>query len=266
MTSVPKLKLKSNYDIPIIGLGTYRLRGKEFLEKLKTALELGYNHIDTAEMYRNEEEIGEAISKYDRSELFITTKVWKNNLHYRDVLESCEGSLKRLNTSYIDLYLIHWPNESIPIKETLRAMEKLVSENKVRSIGVSNFSIQQVKEASNNTSLPICVNQVEFHPWLYQKKMLDFCQSKNIILTAYTPIARTQVFDEKVIQDLVEKYDRTPAQIILRWEIQKGVVAIPKSGSKKHLKENLQIFDWELEKEDEEKIDNIPTTKEIVNL
>lgn len=258
--------MKDGNSIPQIGLGTYRLKGKECQNAAEIALEYGYNHIDTAEMYENESEVGKAIKKVDREDLFITSKVWPNNLRYEDVLNACESSLNRLGTSYLDLYLIHWPNEAIPLKETLDAMKELHDEGKVKSIGVSNFTIQQVKEAMEVSDIPIAVNQIEFHPWLYQEKMLDFCSDKDIILTAYAPIARTKVFEEEIIQNLVEKYSRPPAQIVLRWGIQKGVVVIPKSSSRNHIKENIQIFDWELSQEDVERIDSIPTEKRLVTL
>lgn len=265
-SSVPQLRLKSGNEIPVIGIGTFRMKGKECQQAIETALELGYTHIDTAEMYGNESEIGEAIQKIDRSDLFITSKVWPTNLKYERVLDSCEASLNRLNTPYLDLYLIHWPSRTSSMKEAIQAMGKLHDEGQVRSIGISNFPIPLVEETLKIAEKPICVNQVEFHPWLYQKELLEFCQERDIILIAYTPLARTQVFEDEVIQDLAKKYGKTPAQITLRWEIQKGVVAIPRSSSREHQKENLQIFDWKLRTEDERKIDEIPKTKRIVSL
>lgn len=259
------LKMNSGNEIPQIGLGTYRLKSEKCRQAVETALETGYNHIDTAEMYNNESVIGEVIEEFNRSELFITSKVWPKNLRYDDVLNACASSLEKLGTSYLDLYLIHWPNESIPISETLRAMKKLHEDGKVRSIGVSNFTVPQVKEAIESAEIPISANQVEFHPWLYQKDLLDFCESQDIALIAYAPLARTRVFKENVIQDLAEKYEKTTAQIVLRWEIQKGVIPIPGSSSKKHIQENFQLFDWKLEAEDVKKVDKIPTENRLVN-
>lgn len=265
-SSALQLRLKSGNEIPVIGIGTFRMKGEECRQAVETALELGYTHIDTAEMYENESAIGKAIQEFDRSDLFITSKVWRTNLEYGKVLDSCEASLNRLNTPYLDLYLIHWPSRAGSIREAIQAMEKLYDEGQVRSIGVSNFSIPLVEETLKMAEKPICVNQVEFHPWLYQNELLEFCQKRDITLMAYTPLARTQVFEDEVIRDLAKKYGKTPAQITLRWEIQKGVVAIPRSSSRNHLKENLQIFDWELDLKDERKIDAISKTKRIVSL
>lgn len=263
---VPTLEMKDGNSIPQIGLGTYRLKGKECQNAAEIALENGYNHIDTAEMYENETEVGKAIRKINRGDLFTTSKVWPNNLHYEDVLNACESSLNRLGTPYLDLYLIHWPNEAIPLDETLDAMKELHDEGKVKSIGVSNFTIRQVKEAMEHSDIPIAVNQIEFHPWLYQKKMLDFCSDNDIILTAYSPLARTKIFEEEIIQNLADKYDKSRAQIVLRWGVQKGVVVIPRSSSRDHIKKNIQIFDWELSQKDIERIDSISTKKRLVTL
>lgn len=253
--------MKTGDEIPQLGLGTYRLKGEEGLEAVKQALEIGYNHIDTAEMYDNEEIIGKAIEQYERSKLFVTSKVWPTNLHYEDVLNSCNTTLDKLGTSYLDLYLIHWPKESIPIGETLEAMGDLAEEGKVRNIGVSNFNVSELEEAIEVSSIPITVNQVEFHPWYYRKELLDYCREEDIILDAYMPLARTAVFEDEVICDLSKKYDKTPAQIVLRWEAQKNIVVIPCSSCEEHQKKNMRIFDWELEEEDERKIDGITKEK-----
>lgn len=228
---------------------------------VEKALEYGCTHLDTAEGYSNESEIGDVIRDYDRSDLFVTSKVSPHNLHYEDVLKSCKSSLERLGTSYLDLYLIHWPNGAISIRETLWAMKKLHDRGLVKSIGVSNFGINQLKVAKGVSELPICVNQVEFHPWLYKKAMLNFCKKHEVILTASAPLARTQVLKDETIQDTAEKYNKTPAQIVLKWEIQKGAVTIPKTTSESHLRENFQLFDWKLNSEDIKKIDNIPKTQ-----
>lgn len=263
---MPVEPLADGNEIPRIGLGTYRLEGEECLETVETALRLGYDHIDTAEMYGNEGKVGEAIEDSNREDLFITSKVWPTNLRHDDVLTACNSSLERLGTSYLDLYLIHWPNDSIPLTETIRAMEELHDDGKIRSIGVSNFTKSQVEEAVEIAEIPITVNQVEFHPWLHQEDLLEFCEEREISIISYAPLARTQIFDDRVIQKLARKYERPPAQIALRWEIQVGVVPIPKSSSEDHLRENIQIFDWELNREDVEKINGIETEKRLVNM
>ena len=240
-----------------MGLGTWDLTEKEARESVKIALNMGYNHIDTAEGYQNEAGVGESLRGYDREELFVTSKVLPSNLHYDDVLESCEGSLERLGLDYLDLYLIHWPNEAISIRETMHAMKKLKDAGKVENVGVSNFGVYQLKVADRVSDIPITVNQIEFHPWFNRKDILDYCTEKDIVVTAAAPLARTQVLDDDLIKKLAQKYDKSPAQIVIRWEIQKDIVSIPKSTSKEHIQENLNVLDWELEKEDLKKIDNI---------
>jgi diketogulonate reductase-like aldo/keto reductase len=265
MKEVPVFKLKSNYSIPTIGLGTWQLLGRKCEEVVEKALEIGYRHIDTAEIYENQTEIGRAIQAFPRSELFITSKVWKTNLRFKDVLRACESTLKELKTSYLDLYLIHWPNPAVPVEETLRAMKILHEEGKVRSIGVSNFDLSLLKEALEVEEVLICINQVEFHPYLYQKELLEFCRKHDIVLVAYSPLARGRIIKDKTIRELAKKYGKSPAQISLRWILQKGAIPIPKASSEEHLRENMDIFNWKLSKKDEEKIDSIGIEKRIVD-
>ncbi len=262
---IPVKKLADGNEIPKIGLGTWKLRGRECAETVEAALEIGYNHIDTAEMYGNESVIGEVIEDHDRENLFITSKVWPTNLRHDDVIESCKSSLESLGTSYLDLYLIHWPNESIPLSETIRAMEELHDDGKVRSIGVSNFTAPQVKEAIEIADIPITVNQVEFHPLLYQEELQEFCKNQEVSIISYAPLARTKAFDEPIVRELARKYEKSPAQIVLRWGIQVGAIVIPKASSRKHLKENIRVFGWELDRGDVEKINGIKTEKRLVN-
>jgi diketogulonate reductase-like aldo/keto reductase len=250
--------------MPVLGLGTWELTGNTCYNAVKIALKLGYTHIDTAEIYGNQSEIGNAISNFNRNNLFITSKVWYDNLHYNDVLIACEKTLEDLGIDYLDLYLIHWPNRNIPMRETFDALKELYDKGKVKSIGVSNFTIRHLKEALKISNL-ISVNQVEFHPFLYQKELLFFCEKHNIKIIAYSPLARTEVFSDKTIKTIANKYNKTPAQISLRWLLQKGIVVIPKASSKKHLKENLNVFDFEVSNEDMRKIDSIKTQKRLVN-
>jgi diketogulonate reductase-like aldo/keto reductase len=233
------------------------LTGRECTKIVKKALNLGYNHIDTAEAYGNHKEIGKALKEFDKSDIFITSKLWRSDLHYKDALKACDKVLRDLGIECLDLYLIHWPNRNVPMEETFRALKELVENGKVKSVGVSNFTINHLKDAMEISEAPINVNQVEFHPYLYQKELWDFCKDNNIQITAYSPLDRTKVFDEPTIIELTKKYDKTPAQICLRWEIEKGLVVIPKSSSETHLKQNMEIFDWELDGEDIEKMDSI---------
>ena len=259
--------LNNKKEIPVLGLGTWRLSGDETTKVVKIALQIGYNHIDTAEMYGNEKEIGNAIRGYDRAKLFITSKVWYENLHYRDVISSCRESLKKLGTDYLDLYLIHWPNPAIDMKETIQALSELYKEGKVKAIGVSNFTIKNLKKALEifqSLSLPLTVNQVEFHPFFYQESLLNFCHENNVYLTAYRPIAKGLVNDNPIIKEIADKYQKTPAQVTLRWLTQQNIITIPKASSEEHLRENINIFDFELDNLDIEKIKKVNQNKRMV--
>jgi diketogulonate reductase-like aldo/keto reductase len=240
------ITLNNQSNIPVLGLGTWRLAGKEATETVRKAIQMGYNHIDTAEMYGNENE----------------------NLNYQSVIHACKESLKKLRTDYLNLYLIHWPNPSIDMKVTFLALKELYSEGLIKAVGVSNFTIRHLKQAlplCQSLSLPIVTNQVEFHPFLYQESLLNFCRKNNIYLTAYRPIAKGLVNENKIINQIAKKYQKTPVQITLRWLIQQDIIAIPKASSEKHLKENLDIFDFELDQSDIEKIKEVNQNKRMVN-
>ena len=265
MSIRPELELKGGNKIPVLGLGTWQLTGKRCIDTVEKALELGYRHIDTAEIYENQSEIGKAIKYFHRSEIFLTSKVWTNHLHYDDVIEACNKTLKELNTNYLDLYLIHWPDMSVPFEETFRALEELVADGKVKSVGVSNFNINHLKDALKVAKDPITVDQVEFHPYLYQKGLLEFCNENGLVLTAYSPLWRGSILRDETIGKIADKHNKTPAQVCLRWCLQKGVVVIPKSGSEKHLKENLDIFDWNISKEDMKRIDSLDKGESVIN-
>jgi diketogulonate reductase-like aldo/keto reductase len=261
--SIPTRTLPSGDEMPQIGAGTWNLSGETVRESVRTALDAGYAHVDTAEGYGNEAEVGEVLAEYDREDVFLTSKVLPSNLHYESVLEACEASLDRLGTDYLDLYLIHWPNPTISLRETLAAFERLHEEGTVRNVGVSNFTRYQLMFALRVAKVPIAVNQVEFHPWLNQADLLRYCEENDVVLTAAAPLARTEVLGDPVICDVAERYDRTPAQVVLRWQIQKGVVAIPKSSSPDHVRSNLAVGDWELDVEDVARIDEIDTEKRV---
>jgi len=207
------------------------LAGKEATETVKKAIQIGYNHIDTAEMYGNEKQISEAIKNFDREKLFLTSKVWYENLNYQSVIHACKKSLKELRTDYLNLYLIHWPNPSIDMKETFQALKELYSEGLIRAVGVSNFTIRHLKQA----------------------------------LPAYRPIAKGLVNENNIINQIAKKYQKTSVQITLRWLIQQNIVVIPKASSEKHLKENLDIFDFELDHLDIETIKEVNQNKRMVN-
>lgn len=266
MNIKPELEMNDGNKIPVLGLGTWQLTGENCRAIVKRALELDYRHIDTAEGYGNQSEIGNAIKNFERSKIFLTSKVWMNHLHYDDVINACNRTLKELNTDYLDLYLIHWPNPEVPLEETFGALEELIDDGKTRSVGVSNFSIDLMKEALEVAEIPITVDQVEFHPYLYRKDLLEFCNKNRIVLTAYSPLGRGVLFQDETMREIADRYRKTPAQICLRWGLQKGVVVIPKSGSEKHLKENLAIFDWNISQDDMKRIDLLDRGESVLTV
>ncbi len=262
---LPTKTLNSKTEIPMLGLGTWKLRKDKGEKAIKEALQLGYRHLDTANVYHNHQIIAEIIKKVGikRENLFLTSKIWRTDLEKDAVIKTGNRILKELNTKYVDLLLVHWPNSSIPIEETLTGMKTLKKQGKVRAIGVSNFTISHIKEALK-TGIKITNNQVEYHPSFSQQKLQTFCEEHNIIITAYSPVGQGQDLRIQVIQDLAEKYKQTPAQIIINWHIQKGRVVIPRSADPAHLRENIESLDFVLEKKDLEKINNLPRGKRLV--
>lgn len=260
------ITLVSRENMPVLGLGTWKMVGKECSHSVKKALEMGYVHIDTAMIYRNQKEIGKVLkeSGIDRSKIFITSKLWVDSMHHDDVIKECNETLSDLGLDYVDLYLLHWPKKEIPMEETLSAIEELYNQGKFKSFGVSNFTIAHLKEALLKTKVPICVNQVEFHPYLYQKELLEFCKENNIIITAYCPLAHGELINEPTLKKIGEKHNKSASQVSLRWLIQKGTIVVPKASSEKHLKENLEIFDFELSVEEMQEIDGLNKNKRIV--
>jgi diketogulonate reductase-like aldo/keto reductase len=254
---IPRIKTRNGAEIPALGLGTWQLVGESCSTAVDNAVRLGYTHIDTAEIYQNEFEVGKAIAGR-RDGLFLTSKVFFHHLRRDDVFAACLGSVHRLGTGQIDLYLIHYPNPQVAMRETLEAMARLVDMGVVGGIGVSNFTIRHLEEAMRITEIPILVNQVEFHPFLYQKELLAFCQDHGIVLTAYSPLARGLVFQDETVRGVASKHGRTQGQISLRWCYEKGCVVIPKATSETHIRENLAIFDFELDEEDRWKLDRLP--------
>jgi len=248
----------NGHSIPVIGLGTMKLEGKECENTVRKAIKIGYRHIDTAVIYENESAVGNAIKGFEREKLFITTKVWKDMLEFGDFKQSVEKSLKKLGTSYIDLLLIHRPNPDIPLKESAKAMNQLIKEEKVRNIGVSNFNLSQLKNIQDLTEHPIITNQVKYHVGMDHSKLLEYCQENSLLLTAYSPLARGKLVEKEILQNLGEKYEKTPGQIALKWLIQQeNVITVPRATSKAHMQENLLLFNWKLEKKDMSKLSSI---------
>jgi diketogulonate reductase-like aldo/keto reductase len=250
-------ELASGDKMPALGLGTWRLRGDACTKAVTTALEMGYDHLDTAEAYGNHRAIGRALQDFDANKIFITSKIPKSELHHDDALEMGERALLEMGIDTLDLLLIHWPNERIPVDETLSAMAELVRRGQVRNIGVSNFTIDHLEEALEVTEVPIAVNQVEFHPYNNQKDLLAYCKDHNIVITAYSPFGSGSLIRDRDLTQIARKYDRSVPQVILRWLVTKGLVVIPKSGSLEHMKANMDIFDWELDRGDFEAIERL---------
>ncbi len=259
------LMLKTGYRIPVLGMGTWQLSGRKCTEAVEAAIDSGYRHFDTAEAYKNEEYIGHAIKKIDRSEIFITSKVSPSHFGYEAVLKACRQSLDKLGSEYLDLYLLHWPNDKIRLSETMQAMGELVNRKMIRSAGLSNFDIGRIKKAIDVSPVPICNDQVEYHPFTHRVELPNFCRENDIILTAYSPLARGRVFENSTLQDLAKRHSKTPAQITLRWLTQKGIVVIPKASSIEHLKDNMSIADFELSAEEMQMIDNIKAQERLID-
>ncbi len=260
-------------QIPVLGLGTWKMGGAmapdysqdtRVIKALQTALELGYTHIDTAEMYaggHTEKLIGRAIQGLDRERLFITTKVWQTNLRYQDVIRAPDRSLKRLGLDYVDLYLIHWPNERIPLSETVKALNELVKRKQVRHIGVSNFNREQLSRVQRLSEAPIATNQVPYsitNRTYTENQVLSYCQENGILLTAYTPIEHGAVRRNATLRQIAERQHATPVQVALSWLIQQpNVIAIPMSMNPNHLRENLAAVDLKLSEEEITALDRL---------
>lgn len=272
-------ELSDGVKIPVLGIGTWKMGGgfsadsthdKEEILAIKAAVRLGMTHIDTAELYGNghaEELVGEAIREFKREELFITTKVKSENLRYDYLISAAKRSLKRLRTSYVDLYLIHSPNPDIPIEETMKAMDCLVENKLTRFIGVSNFSVEQIEEAQKHAKNKIVANQIEYNLLTrnrgqftndMESEIIPYCQKNGVIVIAYRPLTKGELAkpEIKLLDELAEKYGRTQAQIALNWLISKpNIVTIPKAVRVEHIKENLGAIGWRLNEEDMRRLD-----------
>jgi diketogulonate reductase-like aldo/keto reductase len=252
LTIKSRVKLNNGVEIPILGLGTY-LSGPSRVTQaaILHALGAGYRHFDTAKFYRNEGDIGEAIkqSGIPREDIFLTTKLWNSDHGHDSTIAACNQSLQKLGVDYVDLYLIHWPVTDIRM-ESWKAMETLLDEGKCRAIGVCNYTVKHLKELLNDADIVPAVNQVEFHPFLYQKELLDFCRENGIQLEAYSPFAKGRKLNEPVLASIGEHYNKTPAQILIRWALEHRLVVIPKSSKKQRIRENANVFDFSISPED----------------
>jgi methylglyoxal/glyoxal reductase len=274
LTIQSSIRLNNGVEIPRLGLGVYQSPPGRITQRVvRHALKIGYRHIDTAYIYSNESDVGKAVreSGIQREEVFITTKLWNTRqVGYDSALQACEESLQRLGLTYVDLYLIHWPVQGIGNNtiEVWKAMVHLLKEGKARAIGVSNFSIDDLKQILNDSDIVPAVNQVEFHPFLYQKDVLSFCGRNGIQLEAYSPLTRGKRLNHPTIVNIAKRYgnNKTPAQILIRWSLQHNLVVIPKSIHEERILENSQVFDFELRDEDMKHLDSLNENLQTVFL
>lgn len=252
--------MNNGVEIPLLGLGVYQMKEKEVEEAVLWALEAGYRHIDTAALYGNERDVGNAIKKsgIPREEIFVTTKLFPTSFLWTEAAFS--NSLEQLGLDYIDLYLIHWP---APGKNhAWKSLERITESKLVKAIGVSNYSVNELEELLQVSKNVPAVNQIEFHPFLYREKLLNFCKQKKITVVSYSPLNRGNQLDHPIIIDMADRYGKTSAQIMLRWGIQHGTVVIPKSVRRERIRENSQIFDFELFPEDMDLLDSLTLNRD----
>jgi diketogulonate reductase-like aldo/keto reductase len=261
------ITLNDGVRLPSIGFGTYKAAEEEGIASVKSALQKGYRLLDTAAKYENEEAVGKGIkeSGIAREEIFVTTKVWRENLGYENTKKAFEESLQKLDLDYIDLYLIHWPanarnfdNWQEVNAETWRAMEELQAEGKIKSIGVSNFWQEHLEALEKTAKITPAINQIEFHPGYWQPEVVEYCREKGIVIEAWSPLARGKVFDNELLKSIAEKHNRSISQICLRWCIEHDTITIPKSTTPERIEDNINIFDFELSPEEIKQINEIP--------
>lgn len=247
-------------SIPAIGLGTWQLAGEACIEAVRTALTAGYRHVDTAAMYGNEAEVGRGLKSAGlaRDAVFVTTKVWYEDLRPGDLERSAEASLKRLGLDRVDLLLIHWPNPAVAVRDAIRALCNARRQGLAQHVGVSNFTVALLREAVAVSSEPLVANQCEYHPYLDQDPVLAACREPGLAFTSYSPLGKGVILNDPVIRDIAARHGRTPGQVVLRWHVQQpGVVAIPKSGNASRIRENLDVFGFSLEADEMARISGL---------
>lgn len=254
--------LNNGLEMPLVGYGVFRVPdGDDLAKAVKTAIAKGYRSIDTAQVYRNEESVGRGIRAaigeglVAREELFVTSKVWNDGLSYEETLAAYASSLEKLGLDYLDLYLIHWPGLDTNYIEAYKALEKIYQDGRVRSIGVSNFHVHHLEHLLKETTVIPVINQIEFHPHLTQEEVRNYCKEHRIQVEAWSPLMNGSLLEEALIQQLASKYNKTPAQIVLRYDVQHGVVTIPKTMTPSRMTENLDVFDFALADEEMAQLD-----------
>lgn len=255
--------------LPALGFGTWRLSGPACRSMVRHALQIGYRHIDTASIYGNEDEVGQGIAEsgVPRGDIFVVTKVWTNRLAADAIRRAAADSLDRLKTGYIDMLLIHWPNRAVPLADTLAGMRRLQEDGVIRHIGVSNFPVALMKEAIEGLGVPILANQVEYHPYLSQNRMLAYCRQAGITLTAYCPLAEGRVMRDPVLRGISAKYGRSAAEVALRWLVEQDAVsAIPMTADPDHCQANLDVFSFDLAPEDSRAIAALACNRRLIDM
>lgn len=261
--------LNNGLQIPCVGFGTFKSTDNGSADAIKMAIEAGYRYLDTASFYHNEEFVAQAIkeSGMKREELFLVTKAWKTQMGYKAVREAFQESLQKLDTDYVDLYLIHWPVPEAGYKQwkqldidTWKALEELYAEGKMKGIGVSNFLPHHLENLMKSADVKPLVNQIEFHPGYTQEATVRYCQEHDILVQAWSPLGRTRVLNYPMLVEMAEKYGVSTARLCIRYAIQRGVVPIPKASSMERIKDNQNVFDFEISKEDMYRISSLPQT------
>lgn len=255
------VRLNNGLHIPTVGYGTFRVKDSDELAEMVTiAIKEGYRHIDTAHIYGNEESVGRGIQKaidegiVTREELFVTSKVWNDGLSYDETIAAYEESIRKLGLDYLDLYIIHWPGQDENYIEVYKALEELYNTKRVKTIGVSNFHVHHLEKLLANTTIVPAVNQIEFQPRLTQVEVREYCKKHGIQVEAWSPLMNGEILNDPTLIEIAEKYNKSTAQIILKWDLQNDVISIPKSMTPSRIRENLDIFDFTLTDEDLEKI------------
>ena len=251
---IPTMTLSTGPEMPKLGLGTWKLTGDTCVEAVDLALQMGYTHLDTADVYGNHREVAAGMADHNRDDIWLTSKVNRGSLHYDDVLAVCEKNLEELEVEYVDLYLIHWPDPDAPMAETFRALRKLRDDGMVKDIGVSNFMVEHLTEALEVAEVPIVNNQIKFHPAHQPWEVVDLCRENDISVTAYSPLGHGQLLDDPTLKAIAEDLDRTVAQVCIRWLLQQEMIVIPKASSEEHLRANLDVFDFHISPEQDEQI------------
>ena len=257
LTIESRITLSDGAKIPVLGLGVWQAgAGKETRKAVSAALESGYRLIDTAKLYGNERDVGAAVreSGIPRDDIFVTTKLWNSDQGFESALRAFEGSRRELGLEYVDLYLVHWPVPQLR-NESWKALVKIREQGLARSIGVSNYTIPHLEELLRATPVPPSVNQVEFHPFLFQRELLEYGQKHHIQLESYSPLTRGRRLKHSLIKEIAAKYGRTPAQILIRWGLQHGLVVIPKSVRPERIQENADVFGFEIKSPDMARLD-----------